>query len=137
MSFVLIFIFWHVKAPCNLIVFHYCREFRPLITYSRDRETGMMFQNLDGMKLKDGYLYKKVAVDSLSCWGVEPSEEELLKFQPSEMNDAADLEWLSQLYGEQKKKRTVKNDKGGGKGEGSSSSGLANGFDMYELVCYG
>ncbi|KAJ4720705.1 Transcription elongation factor Spt5 [Melia azedarach] len=112
-------------------------EFRPLIQYRRDRETGKVFENLDGMMLKDGYLYKKVSIDSLSCWGVVPSEEEVLKFQPSESNESADLEWLSQLYGGQKKKRTITVDKGGDKGEGSSGSSLENSFELYELVCFG
>ncbi|KAK9190118.1 hypothetical protein WN943_018719 [Citrus x changshan-huyou] len=112
-------------------------EFRPLIQYRRDRDTGKVFENLDGMMLKDGYLYKKVSIDSLSCWGVVPSEEELLKFQPSESNESADLEWLSQLYGERKKKRTTIVGKGGDKGEGSSGSSLENSFELYELVCFG
>ncbi|XWS75210.1 hypothetical protein CRYUN_Cryun01aG0066000 [Craigia yunnanensis] len=71
------------------------KEFRPLIQYRRDRETGIGFQILDGMLLKDGYLYKKVSLDSLSCWGVMPTEEELLKFSHSDNNESDDLEWLS------------------------------------------
>ncbi|KAL0286332.1 UNVERIFIED_CONTAM: protein RNA-directed DNA methylation 3 [Sesamum angustifolium] len=53
-------------------------EFRPLIQFRRDRETNQMFEILDGMMLKDGYLYKKVSIDSLSLWGVMPTEDELL-----------------------------------------------------------
>ncbi|KAJ0103247.1 hypothetical protein Patl1_06019 [Pistacia atlantica] len=112
-------------------------EFRPLIQYRRDRETGQAFEILDGMMLKDGYLYKRVSIDSLNCWGVVPSEEELLKFMPSDRNESADLEWLSQLYGEKKKKRTVPMDKGGSKGECSSGSSLGNSFELFELVCFG
>lgn len=87
--------------------------------------------------LKDGYLYKRVSIDSLNCWGVVPSDEELLKFMPPDRNESADLEWLSQIYGEQKKKRTVIMDKGGGKGDCSSGSSLGNSFELYELVCFG
>lgn len=89
---------------------------------------------------KDGFLYKKVALDSLSCWGIEPTKEQLLKFAPSENNESTDLEWLSQLYGEQKKeqkKQTVTAEKGGKGGEGSSSSSSVNNFELYELVCFG
>ncbi|XVE68778.1 hypothetical protein DITRI_Ditri09bG0097400 [Diplodiscus trichospermus] len=112
-------------------------EFRPLIRYRRDRDTGIGFQILDGMMLKDGYLYKKVSIDSLSCWGVMPTEEELLKFIHSDNNESDDLEWLSQLYGEKKRKKTITNDKGGEKGEGSSGFGMENSFELYNLVCFG
>lgn len=87
--------------------------------------------------LKDGYLYKKVSIDSLSCWGVTPSEGELQKFATSNNGESVDLEWLSQLYGEQKQKRPRKNDKGGEKGGGSSGSSMANSFDLHDLVCFG
>ena len=66
-----------------------------------------------------------------------PSEEELLKFKSSENNETDDLEWLTQLYGERKKKRVIRSDKGGGKGEGSSGSSGANSFDLHDLVCFG
>ncbi|RVW97641.1 Protein RNA-directed DNA methylation 3 [Vitis vinifera] len=112
-------------------------EFRPLIQYRRDRDTGKLFEILDGQMLKDGYLYKKVSIDSLSCWGVTPSEEELHKFTPSSNEESVDLEWLSQLYGERKQKRTTKSDKGGEKGEGSSGSSMVNSFELHDLVCFG
>ncbi|KAF3945897.1 hypothetical protein CMV_027775 [Castanea mollissima] len=73
-------------------------EFRPLIQYRRDRDTNKLFEVLDGLMLKDGYLYKKVSIDSLSCSGVMPSEEELLKFKSSENNETDDLEWLTQNF---------------------------------------
>ncbi|OAY45822.1 protein RNA-directed DNA methylation 3 isoform X2 [Manihot esculenta] len=112
-------------------------EFRPLIQYRRDRDTGKMFEVLDGLMLKDGYLYKRVSVDSLNCWGVMPSEEELLKFQPSENNESDNSEWLKQIYGTPKKKRITRNGKGGEKGESSSGSGAQDGFELYNLVCFG
>lgn len=87
--------------------------------------------------LKDGYLYKKVSIDSLSCWGVTLSEEELHKFTPSSNEESVDLEWLSQLYGERKQKHTTKSDKGGEKGEGSSGSSMVNCFELHDLVCFG
>ncbi|XP_039023557.1 protein RNA-directed DNA methylation 3-like [Hibiscus syriacus] len=111
-------------------------EFRPLIQFRRDRDTGIGFQILDGMMFKDGYLYKRVSIDSLSCWGIMPTEEELLKFSSSDNNETDDLEWLSQLYGEKKKKKTITNEKGGEKGEGSSGFSLEDGFELYNLVCF-
>lgn len=118
------------------------REFRPLIQFRRDRDTDLTFQVIDGLMLKDGYIYKKVPLDSLNFSGVNPSEDEILKFNSSEKSESNDLEWLSQLYGARDKKRPVKSikksDKGGGKGEGSSSSlSLPNGYDVHDLVCFG
>ncbi|KAF3434058.1 hypothetical protein FNV43_RR25161 [Rhamnella rubrinervis] len=113
-------------------------EFRPLIQYRRDRDSGKLFEVLDGQLLKDGYLYKKISMDSLSCWGVQPSHEEQLKFNLSERNESNDLEWLSTLYNvRQKKKRILKSDKGSGKGEGTSSSSSMNNFELHDLVCIG
>ncbi|KAM7268757.1 hypothetical protein ACFE04_010923 [Oxalis oulophora] len=116
-------------------------EFRPLIQLRNDRETGKIFQILDGMMLKDGYLYKRTALDSLSFIGVMPKEDELLKFRPSETSETDDSGWLTQLYGERKKKQTNINEKGcggkGEKGEGSSGSGLINEFELFDLVCFG
>ncbi|GAV92176.1 LOW QUALITY PROTEIN: KOW domain-containing protein/Spt5-NGN domain-containing protein, partial [Cephalotus follicularis] len=111
-------------------------EFRPLIQYRRDRDTGMVFEVLDSLMLKDGYLFKKVSIDSLSYCAIVPTEEELLKFKPSEVNESDDRGWLMQLYGEQKKKQTIKTGKGDAKGEGSSSSG-ASSFELFDLVCFG
>lgn len=118
---------------------HLCREFGPLIQYRRDRDSGKLFEVLDGQMLKDGYLYKKISLDSLSCWGVLPSHEEQLKFNLSEKNESNDLEWLSMLYNvRQKKKRILKSDKGSGKGEGAaSSSSTVNNFELHDLVCIG
>ncbi|XP_008233436.1 PREDICTED: protein RNA-directed DNA methylation 3 [Prunus mume] len=110
-----------VPAPApRLINSSELEEFRPLIQCRKDRESGMRFEFLDGLMFKDGYLYKKVPIDSLSFWGVMPSEEELLKFKSSENNEGDNLEWLTELYGKEKKRRTIKIEEGGGKGEGSS-----------------
>lgn len=87
--------------------------------------------------LKDGYLYKRVAIDSLSFWGVMPSDEELLKFQPPENKESSEVEWLAQLYGDKKKKRTIKYEKSGEKGEGSSSSSSTKKYELYDLVSLG
>ncbi|KAF5959372.1 hypothetical protein HYC85_000581 [Camellia sinensis] len=112
-------------------------EFRPLIQYRRDRDTGQAFDVLDGMMLKDGYLYKKVSIESLCFGGVMPTEDELLKFEPSKKEESDCQEWLTQLFGEPKKKLVIKSDKGGGKGEGSSSSNMPSGFEVHDLVFFG
>ncbi|CAA3022125.1 RNA-directed DNA methylation 3 [Olea europaea subsp. europaea] len=108
-----------IPAP-RLISSSKLEEFRPLIQYRRDRDTDQMFDILDGMLLKDMVLYKKVSIDSLSLWGVTPTDDEILKFEPSKNDESNDGQWLSQLFGEQKKKhfQAIKKDKGDGKGGG-------------------
>lgn len=100
-----------------------------------------MFEILDGKMLKDGYLYKKVGTDSLSYWGVMPTEAELLKFEPSSNDEPQDVDWLTQLYGDRKKKRNTNDfkvgQKGGEKGESSSSSSMENNFEVDDLVFFG
>ncbi|WJX15184.1 hypothetical protein P8452_05362 [Trifolium repens] len=122
-----------VPAP-RLISSSELEEFRPLIQIKHDRETGKVFQVLDGLLLKDGYLYKKVPPESLSFWGVVPTEEEISKFGSSENNESNDMEWLSNIYGDTKKKRVITSDKGDGKGEGSSGLGAGNDFELFALV---
>ncbi|WOG87987.1 hypothetical protein DCAR_0207220 [Daucus carota subsp. sativus] len=96
-------------------------EIRPLIKNRRDRDTDEVYEILDGMMLKDGYLYKKVSLDSLSCCVVQPSEDDLLKFENCTNEDPGDKEWLSELFGEQKKRLMTKSDSFNMEGEDSSS----------------
>ncbi|ESQ40338.1 hypothetical protein EUTSA_v10015856mg, partial [Eutrema salsugineum] len=93
-------------------------EFRPIIKVKRDRDTGITFEHLDSLMLKDGFLYKKLSLDSLS-WGVIPSKEEILKFRPVEQKEPGDVEWISEIYGEEKKKKIIPTGSVRGKGEGS------------------
>ncbi|XP_075084561.1 uncharacterized protein LOC107762737 isoform X2 [Nicotiana tabacum] len=129
-----------IAAP-RLISSTELEDFRPLIQYRKDRDTNLMLEILDGKMLKDGYLYKKVGTDSLSYWGVMPTEAELLKFEPSKSDGPQDVEWLTQLYGDRKKKRIINDfkvgQKGGEKGEGSSSSSMENNFEVDDLVFFG
>lgn len=110
----------------------------------RDRDTGITFEHLDSMMLKDGYLYKKVSLDSLSSWGVIPSKEEILKFTPVDQKETGDVEWISEIYGEERKKKILPTGRGGGKGEGSgggkgegsSESKSESSYELYNLVCF-
>ncbi|XP_017218344.2 protein RNA-directed DNA methylation 3 isoform X2 [Daucus carota subsp. sativus] len=122
--------------PPRLISSSELEEFRPLIQSRCDRDSNTFYEVLDGMLLKDGYLYKKVRIDSLSLYGVLPSEDELLKFESSRNEESNDVEWLSELYGEQKKNITRRNDKAGGKGEGSSSSNLDSDLEVHDMVFF-
>ncbi|KAM7526857.1 hypothetical protein LguiA_016759 [Lonicera macranthoides] len=108
-------------------------EFRPLIQYRRDRDVSTVFEVLDGMTFKDGYLYKKVPIDSLIFWGLTLSEDEMLRFEPSVNDECKDLEWLSLLYGDKKAVCTTMNDNEGGQEEGSARRG----FEVNDLVLFG
>jgi transcription elongation factor SPT5 len=55
----------------------------------RDHQTDEVFEVLDGLMFKDGFLYKKVALSSLIYWGKQPTEMELLKFSSSPSNRAS------------------------------------------------
>ncbi|XP_074276661.1 protein RNA-directed DNA methylation 3 isoform X2 [Silene latifolia] len=135
-----------VPPTARLISSRELEEFRPLIQYRRDRDTGKVFEFLDGLMLKDGFVFKKVSIDSLAFWDVNPTEDELQKFIPPCQDESDNVEWLSQLYGEKKKgdakiisKGYEKGGKGGkgGKGEGSSGSNEQSGFEVHDLVLFG
>lgn len=81
-------------------------------------------------------------IDFLSFLGVNPSENELQKFITPSNNVFDIVEWLSKLYGEQKKKSYVKKmDKGvekdSGKREVSSGSHEQSSFEVIDLIHFG
>ncbi|KAF9603486.1 hypothetical protein IFM89_036759 [Coptis chinensis] len=93
---------------------------------------------IDGLKFKDGYLYKKVSIESISYVDVVPSTDELLKFKPYKKDTSDNAEWLSHLYGEQWKKRLSECSNGATKGsEGTSGSKKGNQFQLHNLVFFG
>lgn len=86
------------------------------------------------MMLKDGYLYKKVSLDSLRCCVVQPSEDDLLKFENSTNEDHSDQEWLSELFGEQKKRLVKKDDNM--EGEDSSNISMVDVSKVHDIVLF-
>ncbi|CAA7026806.1 unnamed protein product [Microthlaspi erraticum] len=104
-----------------------CRhmEFMPRIQKSRDRETGISFEQHDSMMLTDGFPYRKVS------WGIIPSKEEILKFAPVERKESGDV-----VCGEEKKKKILPSGKGAGNEEGSSLIKSEGSNDLYNLVCF-
>lgn len=76
------------------------------------------------MKLKDGYVFKKLSLDSLN-FSSKPSEAELKKFSPGkEQEESNDLN----------KKQTTNNNQ---VPEGLSSSDMENTFEIPDLVNLG
>ncbi|EPS60663.1 hypothetical protein M569_14140, partial [Genlisea aurea] len=125
--------------PQSLISQSELEEFRPLIQQRLDRDINEKFDVLDGMMLKDGYLYKKISIDSLLSWGVMPTDDELLKFEPAKKAESADVQWLSELMGKIQKNEAevVQNDKGGGKTGSSCSGSRGINFEIQDLVFLG
>lgn len=95
-----------------------------------------MFEVLNGMMLKDGYLYKKVSLDVVRCCVVQPSEDDLLKFENSSNVDPSDQEWLSDLFGEQEKRLMIKGDNLNREGEDSSSTRVGDVPKVHDMVLF-
>ncbi|KAJ0963140.1 hypothetical protein J5N97_028262 [Dioscorea zingiberensis] len=106
-------------------------DFRPHIQVRRDKQTGEVFDVLDGLMLKDGFVYKKVSIGSLVCWGVQPSKAELLNFSESNKDEAEDLDWISSVYSGRRKIKVVE------ASHQTSNDKQGNGYDLYDLVLFG
>ncbi|XP_042427174.1 protein RNA-directed DNA methylation 3-like isoform X1 [Zingiber officinale] len=119
-----------VPAP-RLISSHELEAFRPHIVDKRDRQTGECYEVLDGMMLKDGYLYKKVSIGSLISWGVQPTSSELLMFTEVTKHTDVDLNWFSSIYGTHKKKPVTESS------EDKTTNVMENGYNLHDLVLFG
>ncbi|XP_020091605.1 protein RNA-directed DNA methylation 3 isoform X3 [Ananas comosus] len=119
-----------VPAP-RLISSHELDEFRPLIETRRDRQSGEVFEVLDGMMLKDGYMYKWVSNGSVVFWGVQPSESELLKFSNVNKDDSEDLDWVSSVYSGRKKVRLTDDS------DNVATTSRKNEYKLHDLVLFG
>jgi transcription elongation factor SPT5 len=61
-----------------------CDSFRDLripVDHKRDGATGEFFDYFGGLMFKDGYFYKNVSLKTIDAKGIEPSLDELQKFQ--------------------------------------------------------
>ncbi|XP_078436037.1 uncharacterized protein LOC144706850 [Wolffia australiana] len=114
-----------VVATPRLIKSRDLEIFRPRMKTIQDNETGKVFDILDGVMLKDGYLYKKVSFFSLIFAGVKPSKAELLKFEPSPKEEPQDTEWMNGLYEGHCSKNST------------DTLGNRNVFQAYDLVSFG
>ncbi|XP_024365722.1 putative transcription elongation factor SPT5 homolog 1 [Physcomitrium patens] len=57
------------------------KDLRIPVERKRDGSTGELFDQFGGMMFKDGYLYKYVSLKTIDAKGVEPSLDELQRFQ--------------------------------------------------------
>lgn len=97
----------------------------------RDRQSGEVFEVLDGMMLKDGYMYKWVSNGSVVFWGVQPSESELLKFSNMNKDDSEDLDWVSSVYSGRKKVRLTD------ESDNVATTSRKNEYKLHDLVLFG
>ncbi|TVU20667.1 hypothetical protein EJB05_36885 [Eragrostis curvula] len=140
-----------IPAP-RLISSQELEFFRPHIEMKRDRQTGEVFEVLDSLMFKDGFLYKRVALSSLIYWGIQPTETELLKFSssPSNKSSVDDLDWVSSIYGSKKRNLPVDGDMkaSSSKTKSSKATNLKAStsteifddneqFDLHDLVLFG
>ncbi|XP_058110427.1 protein RNA-directed DNA methylation 3-like isoform X2 [Magnolia sinica] len=125
-----------VPTP-RLISSRELEDFQAHIQYRQDRQTGETFQILDGLMLKNGYLYKKVSIGSLGCWQVQPSPDEIQKFEVSgDTSECSD--WLSAIYGGRRKSCSGLADKGTVEtSEGTSETKEGDNFELHDLVLFG
>lgn len=124
-----------------LLILHnnFCRVFRPHIELRRDRQSGETFEVLDGNMLKDGYLFKRVALNSLIYWGVEPTESERVKFSPPsrEGQEVDPEEWVSDLYESRRKKMKSRASTSADLKASTSEPMDDSAFGIHDLVLFG
>ncbi|XP_068653515.1 protein RNA-directed DNA methylation 3 isoform X2 [Aristolochia californica] len=121
-----------VPAP-RLIRSCELEDFRPHIERKRDRLTGEVFEILDDLMLKEGFLYKKVSLGSLSYWDIEPSADEEQRFK-MKTGISDDLDWLSELYEGQGKVYPVSRDE---RKDGISGTKNKCSFELHDFVLFG
>ncbi|EPS73726.1 hypothetical protein M569_01028, partial [Genlisea aurea] len=86
------------------------KELNIRVERRRDPSTGLVYEKIEGMMFKDGFLYKNVSLKSLSTQNVQPTFDEIEKFrQPSEGDDG-DHSSLSTLFANRKKGHFMKGD---------------------------
>ncbi|XP_019168250.1 PREDICTED: putative transcription elongation factor SPT5 homolog 1 [Ipomoea nil] len=84
------------------------RKMNVRVERRRDLMTGDYFDKIGGMMFKEGFLYKTMAMKSISSQNIEPSFDELEKFrQPGE----SDMGSLSTLFVNKKKGHFMKGDR--------------------------
>lgn len=95
----------------SLVYFtHIFRDLDIPVERRRDPMTGDYFESIEGMKFKDGFLYKTVSTKSISTQGVQPTFDELEKFRTPNENGDEDINSLTTLFANRKKGHFLKGD---------------------------
>ncbi|CAM8979670.1 unnamed protein product [Rhodiola kirilowii] len=86
------------------------RELHIRVERRRDPMTGDYFESIEGMKFKDGFLYKTVSTKSISTQSIQPTFDELEKFRTPNENGDGDINSLTTLFANRKKGHFLKGD---------------------------
>lgn len=76
----------------------------------RRGESGEIFDCVEGLMFKDGFLYKTVSMKSISANNIQPTFDELEKFRKPGEDTSGDLASLSTLFANRKKGHFLKGD---------------------------
>eukprot|EP00252_Welwitschia_mirabilis_P027077 TRINITY_DN9158_c0_g1_i3.p1 TRINITY_DN9158_c0_g1~~TRINITY_DN9158_c0_g1_i3.p1 ORF type:complete len:1022 (-),score=279.00 TRINITY_DN9158_c0_g1_i3:488-3553(-) len=96
--------------PPRFINMREVKDMRIPVERKRDPVTKEVFETIDGMMFKDGYIYKTVSLKSISSQNIQPSFDELQKFQKPGEDANDDIAGLSALLANRKKGHFVKGD---------------------------
>ncbi|XP_070016585.1 putative transcription elongation factor SPT5 homolog 1 [Nicotiana sylvestris] len=100
-----------VIPPPRLMNIDEARVLNIRVERKRDMRTGDYFDNIGSMSFRDGFLYKSVAMKSISTQNIHPTFDELERFRrPGESGDG-DMASLSILFANRKKGRFMKGDR--------------------------
>lgn len=86
------------------------KDMRIPVEHKRDLVIGELFETIEGMMFKDGYVYKTVSMKSISSQNIQPSFDKLLKFQRRGDDASDDVADLSSLLANRKKGCFMKGD---------------------------
>lgn len=96
--------------PPRFINMREVKDMRIPVERKRDPVTGELFETIEGMMFKDGYVYKTVSMKSISSQNIQPSFDELQKFQKPGDDASDDVVGLSTLLANRKKGHFMKGD---------------------------
>uniref|UniRef100_A0A0C9RJB2 Transcription elongation factor SPT5 n=1 Tax=Wollemia nobilis TaxID=56998 RepID=A0A0C9RJB2_9CONI len=96
--------------PPRFINMREVKDMRIPVERKRDPVTGELFETIEGMMFKDGYVYKTVSMKSISSQNIQPSFDELQKFQKPGDDASGDVAGLSTLLANRKKGHFMKGD---------------------------
>ncbi|CAN6440936.1 unnamed protein product [Victoria cruziana] len=124
-----------VPTP-RLIRAYELEKLQQFVKLKCNRSTGEVFEIIGGLTLKDGFLYKKVRLESLNFWDVRPSDIELEQFKDLKRVSKKDHQWLSKLYGERRNNKSKEVNKvDNGKGSSLVSCDMSE-LELFDLVFF-
>ncbi|XP_076900340.1 putative transcription elongation factor SPT5 homolog 1 isoform X2 [Bidens hawaiensis] len=97
--------------PQRFMIVDEAREMHIRVERRWDAMMNEYFDTINGMKFKDGFLYKPVSMKSIRTQNIQPSFDELEKFRQPDKNGDVDIASLSALFANRKKGHFMKGDR--------------------------